>query len=1008
MSRRVLLSGFLLLFGISIGVILTRIWSQGLASDALTAISLFIAGIGSGAVLLMAGWAIAAGRRADSETQFGTRPTADESQDRRVELSAECRALTPDRARPEGAPDSLHWARQIADKKVAVTFSLAWFYRLRFPFMLRPVAIGSQASVTPAAFGTGPAVALTLPGWLASSPSSSFKIVRIPRSGLLLASLGLGALAQVSISAGEQDLGLLIYGLAISVCLAWALTKRTLLVDVVDFADLSPRFETVLILCVFLVAFAMRFYSLNTTPVGIDGDEIKWTEQAAFTQVWHENRGPFLGFPIYDPVSFVLAQISFSIWGMSFLAPRLMVALLSLIATLAFYFLVRRSFNATVALVAAFLMAVSFYDLGASRQAVVESYTKLPVILAFLFVVKAIDTRSLLYFILTGIVLLLGILTYDTFYVVPVAVITYIVIRAIADWRSWRKWTVSLAATLVPMLPAASRVGSVISGRQIDYLKAVGSGGHAGSALLAELPNLFGRLGDVFTPLFVEARWHDYVMNWPGPLINPIILPLFVLGLIMIVMAARQGHNLLMLLWFAIAFFPAPLLSGMTVPRVLYASLPAILICSAVGIVVAASALVSLSRQKTNRMIAIGLASLLVLIGIRDATIYFSEFTTSQDAAERRQFIDDFSSSLQIAPMTILPVDQRVEDFVWASEELPLFISRGVYDLNTADQHYKVVTTDELLGQLHNIGGNYPQVNILFQQSLASRDPNRAAAQATVGRCYPNAAVKQGEYFSLYTLASADLQSPACYSLSNLKPVAPVAGQVFSAHDPVEFKWEAGSAAPQSFMLQIQRRDPNLTWIEAEDFSHDQGWFTEAKGEGYSGNGYLLDKLHAGKASYTLEIASGGAYTFWVRSFRRQMDDHRIFLSVAGQPREFALGGEESVNQWIWESVGIFNLNPGPVHLDLSRQYGNSGWTSILVDALLVSSDQNFDPRVDSLWNTSLNTGEVLSYANHYGLQEGLDAGSYRWQVKIFDGDKLIDSLGERGKSTDFAEFTIQ
>jgi hypothetical protein len=101
-------------------------------------------------------------------------------------------------------------------------------------------------------------------------------------------------------------------------------------------------------------------------------------------------------------------------------------------------------------------------------------------------------------------------------------------------------------------------------------------------------------------------------------------------------------------------------------------------------------------------------------------------------------------------------------------------------------------------------------------------------------------------------------------------------------------------------------------------------------------------------------------------------------------------------------------LQSGAVPITLSRAYGVDEQYSIFMDAIVLSSDMNFTPdREDSIWQNIVSSGEINSSASQYDLNEILPRGDYRWWVRIFDGDQLIDANGARGIESDKAQFTI-
>jgi hypothetical protein len=93
--------------------------------------------------------------------------------------------------------------------------------------------------------------------------------------------------------------------------------------------------------------------------------------------------------------------------------------------------------------------------------------------------------------------------------------------------------------------------------------------------------------------------------------------------------------------------------------------------------------------------------------------------------------------------------------------------------------------------------------------------------------------------------------------------------------------------------------------------------------------------------------------------------------------------------------------------LILSRTYGKDEEYSVFIDALLITSDSTSQPEQLEIWESARDMVEVPSSSHEYLISEGLPFGDYRWRVRIFIGDSLVDSKGVRGLEMPFASFTI-
>jgi hypothetical protein len=149
-----------------------------------------------------------------------------------------------------------------------------------------------------------------------------------------------------------------------------------------------------------------------------------------------------------------------------------------------------------------------------------------------------------------------------------------------------------------------------------------------------------------------------------------------------------------------------------------------------------------------------------------------------------------------------------------------------------------------------------------------------------------------------------------------------------------------------------------------------------------------------------------GTYNIWIRSYKRRINDQQNFITVNGKAIDFA-GDDNPLDQWNWESVGTFNLPAGTLTLGLGRVYGQDEMFSVFIDSLLITPDLENLPEESSVWQTIYAGEEVVSTLSKYMVGGSLSPGFYRWSVRVFDGDRLVDSLGVRGNPTPYTYFTI-
>ena len=297
MNRRVLSVLALLLLGLMIGLIVSRFFVPD-HFGLITMLLIFLGGLVLGALVFSAG--IAWGTQRGALLNFAN----------------------PSTGAPI-APQPLTWQAQIGTRRITVRVDPAWWERVR-----------TQAHG---------------PFW-----DAHWREIQVPRPSVVLLCVGLAVVAQILIFSDHLLSGLALYGVAGLGLVVWTVVQRVSLFQALDIAQVGRRAEILLLVVILLVAFGARLIQGGNYPVGIDGDELKWSAQPYFDSVVNESAGELSGQQQWTPTSMALDKISFDWFGVDFNSPRLMTELLSFLATVVFYFVARDMFNVPVALVATF------------------------------------------------------------------------------------------------------------------------------------------------------------------------------------------------------------------------------------------------------------------------------------------------------------------------------------------------------------------------------------------------------------------------------------------------------------------------------------------------------------------------------------------------------------------------------------------------------------------------------------------------------------------------------
>ena len=281
------------------------------------------------------------------------------------------------------------------------------------------------------------------------------------------------------------------------------------------------------------------------------------------------------------------------------------------------------------------------------------------------------------------------------------------------------------------------------------------------------------------------------------------------------------------------------------------------------------------------------------------------------------------------------------------------------------------------------------------------------ALQNVLG-CYPQASLKtSAEFFDVYHLGPQALETPLCFSPAIPETIQPDESNAQVGEQPITFQWDTNNISTTGFAITLERKLKKIFWIEGEDFQ-GEGWNLQSSYVGdFNGAGFLEDGWQAGKAAYLFDVPIEDKYKVWVRFYKRRENDQRNFIDLARQSLEFASGGS-ILDQWIWKDIGTFDLPAGQLPLELSRTYGKDEEYSVFIDAIAISSDLNYVPEnADSQWQTIKSTGEIDSEGTEYRLGKPLPPGEYRWKVRVYDANRIVDPDGERGIESDMASFKI-
>jgi hypothetical protein len=840
-------------------------------------------------------------------------------------------------------------------------------------------------------------------------PRSRFALI----GGLVLAFYAQHRLLDADIQAGRA-----IYLVGAALLLAYVIASRRR-----TDAALAPgrwlgfrRWEILAFLGVLVIAGAFRFWRIGAYPYGIEGDENSWSIESLFLALSGEHaRFAELHWNCV-PTSFLMERPFFWIFGYNFMSPRYEIAFFSFISMIPFYLTARRLGGAWVGLIAVLLLAVSIPDAAAGRDAHVEAHPQIWVIMTMFLLVLALDSRNPLVFGLAGVSALAGVLTYVTFYpIVAVAAVVYVLYLLRARLPAWLGVANALALALPSILAAKAVRDYLDTRRPLDSAPWSAHKGNA-SGLHDMTWVVLTWVGERIEGLLRLIFFHqpaDFLIVRNGPLTNAALVPLFVLGLIVVVSCMQRLEMSIVGIWVAAGFL-VPSALGNPVLRVVYSGLPAFYLVCAVGIVFLASrlltspnlALPGLRNLPPVLLVApLGAVFLATLVGA-NWWIYFHKIEDPTTNRQIREEVDTVASLAKEGHFIILTYLPNHIDALEVEEDgFRLMVARYT-GLAEASDHYQYVQFPELVQALSAAkeAGRAPA--IVYDKGLGARDEERYGPLQQALRCYPSAALRIGQFYDVYAYSSDALNQEYCYGAP--PPTALSPGEVVTPGAPLLLRWSSEARQQTAYRLLLERRRPDVLFIEAEDFASLKGWAPDTRYvAGATGRGYLTDTAPGGTGAQTVTLPADGEYYLWVRSFRRLPDQSQNYLTVDGQSWLYSeRQSSDFLNRWVWDRVGPVRLKAGEHTVSLSRKLDPKVVMGMFVDSVVLTTDPRFDPATESPWETVVDSGIISSDATSFAVDgAAILEGDYRWRVQVFDGDLLISADGSLGVWSDSREF---
>lgn len=173
--------------------------------------------------------------------------------------------------------------------------------------------------------------------------------------------------------------------------------------------------ELGLLTALVVISAALRLYQLADVPPGLHGDEALTGLDAlrVLNEGWI---GPYVGTGLGQPSGpLYWTALVFNLFGASAYSLRASMAVLGILTIPAAYLLYRTMFNARAAALGAALLAISHWHIHYSRTAFMLISMPLVVALALFLLFKGFRSQRWAYFPAGGVLLGLGLYTYNVF-----------------------------------------------------------------------------------------------------------------------------------------------------------------------------------------------------------------------------------------------------------------------------------------------------------------------------------------------------------------------------------------------------------------------------------------------------------------------------------------------------------------------------------------------------------------------------------------------------------------
>jgi len=420
---------------------------------------------------------------------------------------------------------------------------------------------------------------------------------------------------------------------------------------------LAPAFILALII---LLGFFLRSYALGEISYRFDHYESDYAREALSVLSGHHNvnlwrstiwRG--LGHLNYSPVYVYYVALFFQIFGSTLVTLKMVAVTWGIFALLLTYGIVSTLFSRRLALITVFLLAISPLHINYSRTGLLLISTQAVSLLVVYLLLRAIIRRKLLSYILLGIAISFAGYFYSPAKY-PILLAAFLIVCYSIFKRRWflrnLAGIVLLVLTVILLMtmlniPAWDVMAPKFAGYESVWHRTQGHRYTPEADYLRGIPLVQENLEKLIHSFFISRNFN--YDPWPrGNLyFNPLIPPLFLLGIAFSLSQIKKA-NYRLLLFFAAAFLIPNLLSRPPVMvRRLMVAWPFIYCLAAIPL----SQLLRQSGKLGGRigtgLAAVPIVTILLAVGSYNSRVYFNSNEPAGRWEEERYY-DEYAKEL--------------------------------------------------------------------------------------------------------------------------------------------------------------------------------------------------------------------------------------------------------------------------------------------------------------------------------------------------------------------------